>query len=893
MIRRRGPGTPSARPADTLLRVTVEPAPPRPEPRPWYRLEGDAVLDSLGASREGLTTDAAQRRREEHGPNELPEGARRTALGVVTAQLTDLMILVLLGAAGVSVALGELQDAVVILGIVLLNAVIGAVQELRAERAVQALRELAAPLARVRRDGRWTPVPAADVVPGDLLRVEAGDVVTADARLLAGTDLAVDEAALTGESHPVEKDPAAIDRPELPVGDRRGLVHRGTQVTRGHGEGVVVATGLRTELGKIAELLGRQQRALTPLQRRLGRFGKQVAVLVLGICVVVFVAGLARGEPAGLMLLTAVSLGVAAVPEALPAVVSVSLALGARRMIRRRALVRRLPAVETLGSITYACADKTGTLTEGRMRVDALAVGDERSDALPQPGTSGVEWDELGRAMALVNDAAEDGGDPTEVALRDAARESGWVRADLEREAPRVAEVPFDADLRRMSTVHRATPGAIVYVKGAPEAVLERCVPDEAAAPALARAEALAAEGLRVLAFARRTLDAVPERVDETTLERDLELLGLVALVDPPRPGAAESVALCRDAGITPVMVTGDHPATAAAIARRLGVLDEGDAVLTGVELERLSEEELAARIQETRVHARVSPEQKIRIVRALQARGEFVAMTGDGVNDAPALKRAEIGVAMGRGGTDVAREAADMVLLDDDFSTIVAAVREGRRVYDNVRKFVKYTMTSNAGEIWTLLLAPFLGLPLPLLPIQILWINLVTDGLPGLALGVEPEERGVMRRPPRRPAESLFAGGLLTHVVWCGLLIGFLSIGAQAWARAGGSEAWQSVVFTTLTLCQLAHVLAIRSERDSLLVQGLGSNRALLGTVLLTVGLQLAVLYVPVLQGLFHTQALSAAELGVCFTLPLVVFLAVELEKLLARRGRSATAPC
>ncbi len=857
-----------------------------PEAVPWYRLEGEEALAELAVERGGVTGAEARRRLGVHGRNELPEGGRRSLLAVLAGQLVNLMILVLLGAAALSIFVGEPQDAAVILFIVALNAAIGAVQELRSERAVQALRALAAPLARVRRDGVWCQVPATEVVPGDLLRAEAGDVVTADVRLLASTDLSVDEAPLTGESVPVEKDPRAVDEPDPPVGDRSCMLHRGTLVTRGHGEGVVVATGLATELGRIARLLRGERRVLTPLQRRLDRFSKQVAVIVFAICVVVFVAGRVRGEPTGLMLLTAVSLGVAAIPEALPAVVSVSLALGARRMIKRQALVRRLPAVETLGSVTFACADKTGTLTEGRMHVEALVLGSERRDALPARGSADGPWEELGRAMALVNDAEGDVGDPTEVALLHAARDGGYERGALEAELPRLGEAPFDADRRRMSTLHRTASGAVAYVKGAPEAVLEHCT-SENAAEVLAAANALAGEGLRVLAFARRRFDAPPAEAGEETLERDLELLGLAALLDPPREGAGESVARCRSAGITPVMITGDHPATAAAIARRIGVMEEGDGVVTGVELARLSDDELTASAERIRVYARVSPEQKIRIVRALQGCGEFVAMTGDGVNDAPALKRAEIGIAMGRSGTDVAREAADMVLLDDDFTTIVEAVREGRRVFDNVRKFVKYTMTSNTGEILTLLVAPFLGLPLPLLPIQILWINLVTDGLPGLALGVELEERGIMRRPPRRPEESLFAAGLGAHVVLHGLLIGFLSIGAQAWSYHGGSDAWQSVVFTTLTLCQLAHVITIRSERDSLVTRGIVSNRPLLGAVLLTVGLQMAVLYVPFLQGLLHTQPLSGSELGVCFAVPLVVIAAVELEKLLVRKGR------
>ncbi|GJM23421.1 MAG: ATPase [Planctomycetota bacterium] len=870
--------------------------------RPWFLLEGDELSSALECSPQGLSEEQARQRLEHDGPNELPAESSGGPLRLLVAQFRDLMIMVLLGAALVSAVVGEAQDAAVILMIVGLNALIGAFQEWRAERAVQALRELATPHARVRRDGTWRVLPASEVVVGDRLRVEAGDVVTADTRLLRTVELAVDEAALTGESEPVSKSPEVLHDAALAVGDRSNLAHRGTLVVRGHGEGLVVATGSSTELGRVAELLGRQTRARTPLQRRLGTFGRQVAWAVLAVCALVFVAGVLRGESASLMLLTAVSLGVAAIPEALPAVASVALALGARRMIRRRTLVRRLPAVEALGSVTYACADKTGTLTEGRMRVEGVQLDAGSLVALPpwsaeparEPERETLRW--LGMAMALVNDvdASNLTGDPTELALFEASRDAGYERAELERDFPRVGDVPFDARRRRMSTVHRTAahdaphdgPRHVVLVKGAPEAVLPLCVNCDAAEISQ-QADALAGQGLRVLAIARRELDSLPAQLSEQSLEQKLEFLGLVALLDPPRAGAADSIAQCRLAGITPVMITGDHPATARAIAQRIGLFQAGDEVVTGGELETLNDTQLEARIERIRVFARASPEQKIRIVRALQARGEFVAMTGDGVNDAPALKSAEIGVAMGRGGTDVAREAADMVLLDDDFGTIMEAVREGRRAFDNVRKFIKYAMTGNTGEIWTLLIAPFLGLPLPLLPIQILWINIVTDGLPGLALGAEPEERGVMQRPPRRPDESLFANGLGLHVIWCGVLIGCFSIGVQAWAWHAGSAAWQTMAFTVLTLCQLAHVLAIRSERESCWQRGVFTNPPLLAAVLLSVVLQLGVVYVPALQDLFHTQALSGLELLVCFGVASLVFLAVELQKSW-QRGRA-----
>jgi len=863
----------------------------------WYRLGAEETVARLASDLErGLSAAEAAARLAEHGPNVLAEAQRSSLAAIFFGQLADFMILVLLAAAAISGFIGEPRDTIAILVIVILNAVLGTVQQVRAERAVAALQRMAAPDAKVRRDGELRTVPARELVPGDLVVLEAGNVVPAELRLLAVADLQTDESALTGESHPVDKSTAALEADELPVGDRRNLAFRGTHVTRGRGTGVAVATGMATEIGRIAGMLESEKGVKTPLQRRLARFGRHLALAVLGICAVVFVAGLLQGQPAILMFLTAVSLAVAAIPEALPAVITVSLALGARKLSRHNALVRRLPAVETLGSVTTICADKTGTLTQNRMSVDVVVAAGERRDALPRV-EAGPPWDALGRGLALSNDVtAKDGhpaGDPTEVALYLAAHGAGFDKARLEAESPRVAEIPFDSSRKLMSTLHRRGDGIVAYVKGAPEVLLPRCrelLGDGGAREldreaCLEQARALADQGYRVLAIAERHFETLPQPLDQA--ERELTLLGLVALFDPPRAGAAQAVADCRSAGITPVMITGDHPGTARAIARRLGIAGEGDGVMTGAELARLSDAELERRAGEVRVYARVNPEQKLRIVKALQARGEFVAMTGDGVNDAPALKRAGIGVAMGRKGTDVAREAADMVLLDDDFATIVRAVREGRRIFDNVRKFIQYTMSMNSGEIWTLFLAPFLGLPVPLLPIHILWINLVTDGLPGLALAAEPAEPGIMRRPPRPPDESIFAHGMWQHIVWVGLFVGGMSIASQAWALARGVEYWQTVVFTVLTVSQLFHSLAVRSARASLWSLGLASNLPLLGAVLLTLGLQLAVIYTPALNPIFNTQPLPLFDLAVCFALSSLLLLAVEVEKVLVRGGR------
>jgi Ca2+-transporting ATPase len=863
---------------------------PSTRPKPWHTLDAEAVVQRLEVDpAAGLDDAQVEARRVRAGENRIPDRQRRSLARMLLDQLLDFMILVLIAAAVVSGIVGEPQDAIAILVIVLLNAIVGLVQEYRAERAVAALLLLAAPEARVRRDGRALVVPAHALVPGDIVVLEAGNAVPADLRLLDVQMLEVDESALTGESAALEKDAAALTEPESPLGDRHNLAFKGSVVTHGRGTGVVVATGQHTELGRIAALLRAAEGVKTPLQKRLARFGQRLALAILAICVIIFLAGILRGEPVILMFLTAVSLAVAAIPEALPAVITISLALGARELSRRRALVRRLPAVEALGSVTYICADKTGTVTENRMRAEFVQIGETRYPKLsPElaeraPGlalvlalSNDVQHNEAGRAI----------GDPTEIALLEFAEAGGYSKASLEPDHPRLRELPFDSSTKRMTTIHRSGEGVIALVKGAPEAVLPACrtwAGDASFASELVLAQAgtLAAEGYRVLAVASEVLTDAGDAVG-----RDLELLALVALMDPPREEVPRAVAACRAAGMTPVMITGDHPGTALAIARRVGIAETADKVITGPELAGLDAAAFAERVESVRVYARVDPEQKLDIVEALQSRGEYVAMTGDGVNDAPALKRADIGVAMGLKGTDVAREAADMVLLDDNFATIVGAVREGRRIYDNIRKFVKYTMTSNAGEIWTLFLAPFLGLPIPLLPIHILWINLVTDGLPGLALAAEPEERNLMSRAPRPPRESIFAHGMWQHMVWVGLLIGALSILGQAWAYERGSGNWQTVVFTVLTLSQLVHALAIRAERDSLFTQGLLSNRPLVAAIALTLALQMAVIYVPFLQGIFKTAPLSATELAVCFLLPLIVLVAVEVEKMLVRRG-------
>jgi len=744
----------------------------------------------------------------------------------------------------------------------------------------------------------------AELVPGDVVMLEAGNIVPADLRLVEAAQLRTDEAALTGESMPVDKSIASVHDEHVSLGDKRNIAYKGTIITYGRGAGVVVETGMQTELGKVAALLQEGEEVKTPLQKRLARFGQSIAIAVLAICAMVFVMGILRGEEIVLLFLTSISLAVAAIPEALPAVITISLALGAKKMVERNALIRRLPAVETLGSVTYICSDKTGTLTLNEMTVEELYYDGKllKIDEMRSTGgekETGYPLNALFTAMSISNDAVQGGngevlGDPTEVALYLSAKEAGYRKEVLTEKYPRIAEIPFDSDRKCMTTIHENPEGGYISItKGALERILDQSENVLASAgleeirteELVKTSEIMASDGLRVLAFAIRKWGFLPGEITADIIENGLTMLGFVGMMDPPREEAREAIALCKSAGIKPVMITGDHPVTARVIAGRLGILNNLGEVMTGQELDRLSMEEFEEKVEKIRVYARVAPEQKLKIVKTLQDKGEFVAMTGDGVNDAPALRRADIGIAMGITGTDVSKEASHMILLDDNFATIVRAVQEGRKIYDNIRRFIKYSMTTNSGEIWTIFLAPFLGLPIPLLPIHILWINLVTDGLPGLALAAEPEEKGVMKRPPRRPQESVFAHGMAAHIIWVGLLMGGVSLFSQAWAIHTDSSHWQTMVFTVLCLLQLGHVLAIRSERESLFKQGLLSNKPLFGAVLLTFFLQMATIYVPFMQGIFKTEALDAWELVFCLALSSVVFFAVEVEKWRFRR--------
>jgi Ca2+-transporting ATPase len=919
---------------------------PDEAPPAFHTLGPEEAAARLGVNpARGLSQVEAARRLARFGPNQMREAERHSPLRQMLAQFSDLMTWLLIAAAVLAGVVGDAEDTVVILIIVILNAGVGFWQQRRAEHALTALRKLAPAMALAWRDGVAVSVPAAKLVPGDIVLLETGNLVPADLRLLEEAELKIGEAALTGESEPVEKSVAALPDAELPLAERHNMAFKGTAAQYGRARGVVVATGMATELGRIASLVESGEHPRTPLQRRLGGFARHLGVGAIILCAAVFVWGWLRGEPLVPLLLTAISLAVAAVPEALPAVVTVLLALGTRAMAREHALIRHLPAVEALGSVTYICADKTGTLTRNQMEVTTIyAGGQNRSPGALDPGQE-LDRDLL-RIMALCNDVklGPDGkplGDPTETALWSAAAAAGVRKADLEAIMPRSAELPFDSERKRMSTLHPASEGGVmVYVKGAPESVLPRCCAvaganggrGTALAEAAAAADRMATDGLRVLALAYRRWPRPPADLTPDTIERELVLTGLAGMLDPPRAEAAAAIATCRAAGITPVMITGDHPGTAAAVARRLGLIASHDPMeatgrgheqsgsplpavearppsgqrerpkqkvaellLTGRGLTALSEPELRQRVLSIRVYARLDPEQKIRIVTALQAARQIVAMTGDGVNDAPALARADVGVAMGRTGTDAAREASDLILLDDNFATIVAAVHEGRHLYDNIQKFVRFVLSGNLGEIGAILLAPLFGLPLPLLPIQILWINLVTDGLPGLALASEPAEPDLMQRPPRPPAESLLAGGMLGYIGWGGGVIAALTLATQAAALALGLAHWRTMVFTVLTFAQMAQILGIRSERRSVFKFDFFSNRPLLMAEAVTLCLQLAVVYTPALNRVFAPDPLSAAELVSCFGVALLVLIPIESEKGRRRRtgpGNTGAAP-
>ena len=913
-------------------------------PVAWHGLRSEECLQQLQSDEQGLSTGEASRRLAESGPNRLEIGEGRSTLEILWDQFSNVMLLMLLGVAVVSAAVSLHQqefpkDAIAILVIVVLNGLLGYLQESRAQKALLALRDMAQPLVQVRRDGQWLRLPSEQLVPGDLFRLEAGDRVPADGRLLENADLGVREAALTGEAEAVFKQAALVLDPSTPVLERQNCLFQGTEVVRGRGIAVVTSTGMATELGQIAELINTAGGEETPLQQRLDGLAKVLVGSALALVVAVVLFGLLMKQDPLNLLEVSLSMAVAIVPEGLPAVITVTLAIGTQRMVRRAALIRRLPAVEALGSVTVICSDKTGTLTQNRQVVQELRLGtqtiavsghgyDPEGDLTPSllegpvgasSGVAAGALDLLLQAGVLCSDAehrqAGDGsweilGDPTEGALSVVAAKRGVDDFTLRNHFQRVAEIPFSSERQLMAVwiedpagtlqapLAAAASGSrrLMISKGAPEVIVAGCNRwiDGSGVVALSetqrewwlsQARQLAARGLRVLAFA-----CAPHH---TSPDHDLDdqvLLGLMAQLDPARPEVTHAVATCRAAGIRPMMITGDHPLTARAIASTIGLVENEQApVILGRELEAMDDAALREAVSDCSVYARVAPEQKLRIVKALQANRQVVAMTGDGVNDAPALKQAHIGVAMGITGTEVSKEAADMVLLDDNFATIVNAVEEGRLVYANIRRFVKYILGSNVGELVTIAAAPLLGLTgVPMTPLQILWMNLVTDGVPALALALEPAEAGLMRRAPARPGESIFARGVGSYILRVGVVFGLITIVMMVWAYRHEAQAgpWRTMVFTTLCLAQMGHALSARSDRPLVQVNPF-SNPWLLWAVVLTSVLQLALLYVPALSGFFGTVPLKAEDLLVCVGVSLLFFIYLEAEKLL--RGWTA----
>ncbi|QDT52443.1 Calcium-transporting ATPase 1 [Caulifigura coniformis] len=891
------------------------------------------VLRTLGTSaKSGLSTAEAARRLEQYGPNELDDREVRTPFDILVEQFKNPLVWLLLAAAVGSVILGDIVETIAILAIVVLNAALGFFQEYRAENALASLRKLSEPFASVRRDSDWSRIPAHEVVPGDIIQLEAGNRVPADGRLLEAAHLQINEASLTGESMPVEKQTGPLPA-ETELAERSNAMYLGTIVSAGRGIAVVTSTGMSTELGRIASMLAQVKKEDTPLQKRLARLGMQLTWAAVALIALMVVVGLFQKTPIKDVIMTALSLAVAVIPEGLPAAVTVVLALGTRRMLERKALIRRLSAIETLGSVTVICTDKTGTLTLGRMSVSHAAIASGIVEGIGEASFDAGKHSRLIPLLAiasLCNDApvhqqeaessddeknaAPEAGDPTEIAIIDVAPRFALDVAALRAGLPRVEEFAFDSDRKRMSTVHQldrsaaeplapvlseASSGFVVGAKGSLESILSISTQewttddlkplDDASRKAWhALHDDLAAEGVRVLAVACATRSDLPSGDD---IERDLTFLGLIGLSDPPRAEARDAIAKCYQAGIRPVMMTGDHPLTAKSIADQLGLKSEGEPAV-GSKLTGLSDEQFTEIATKKSVFARVAPSDKMRVVTVLQARDEIVAMTGDGVNDAPALQQSTIGIAMGVTGTDVAKDAADVVLLDDNFATIVAAVEEGRIIFGNIVRFLTFLLSSNTGELCTMGVAIALGLPLPLLPLQILWINLVTDGFPALGLAFERSDHDSMNHPPRHPKAPLLGRGLIIDLLWIGFVMAIVSVaagavitGSLAAPRPEDESRWRTMIFSVLTLTQLGHALALRSWRQTLWEVGLTTNRLLLVSVVVTSALQLAVVYIPALQKIFNTVPLSLTEALLCPVFGSVIFIALEARKLIRRR--------
>lgn len=884
--------------------------------RPWYHMSADDTLQSQQTNpAKGLTWEEAGSRLEKVGPNELSEGKTISPLTLFLNQFKDFMVLVLMGATLISGLLGEYLDAVTIIAIILMNGILGFIQEFRAERSLRALKELSAPSANVLRDGVVTHIPAKDLTPGDIIILESGDRIPADIRWLTTNSIYVEESALTGESVPVSKHTDLLSGAEVPLGDQRNLGFMGTLVTQGTGRGIVIRTGMDTEMGKIADLIQGTEEMETPLQHRLEQLGKYLIVVAIGLTIMVVVAGILHGQPSYAMFLAGVSLAVAAIPEGLPAIVTIALALGVQRMIKRKAIVRKLPSVETLGCASVICSDKTGTLTQNKMTVTHLWLGGgllevtgdgyaPQGDIVAAGGRpADIRRDQMLRRLlqvsALCNNASlheqepegkkkkgkdehatawQIKGDPTEGALVVLAAKAGLSQSSLEGLYRRVAEFPFDSDRKRMSVLLEHQGGRLVFSKGAPDVLLSQCsymLWDDKVIPftntlrqkVMAANEGMARSALRVLGFAYREVKTSERCETAEQAENGLIFVGLTGMIDPPRKEVRDAIATCKKAGIRTIMITGDHQTTAEAIAKQLGMLPNTGLALNGAQLNALTDEQLDAKIDDIYVYARVSPEHKLRIVKSLQRRGHVVAMTGDGVNDAPAIKASDIGISMGINGTDVSKEASALILSDDNFATIVAAIEEGRGIYENIRKFIRYLLASNVGEILTMFIAMMMGMPLPLVPIQILWVNLVTDGLPAMALGVDQAEKDLMQHKPRAAKENIFARRLGWKIISRGFAIGVCTLGAFWLTLQAGPEGdaatlvkAQTVAFATLVMAQLIHVFDCRSSR-SIFQRNPLQNIYLVLAVLSSLIMMLAVLYIESLQPIFKTVPLHLQD--------------------------------
>lgn len=887
------------------------------ENKEWYSLSTEEVKSKLNTDIEkGLENDEVEKRRIQYGKNEIVSKNKKPIWKMILEQFTDFMIIVLIIAAIVSgVVNHEFTDSIIILVIVVLNAIIGVVQEIKAQKSLDSLKELSAPHCKVVRNGEVINIESKELVPGDIVILETGDNVPADLRIIEAVNLKIQEAALTGESVPVEKSVDVLKDEKVGLGDRVNCAFSSSLVTYGRGKGIVVSTGMETEVGKIAKMLDEVDDSETPLKRRLEALGKTLGIAALVICALIFAVGFFIYKRDWIeMFMTAVSLAVAAIPEGLPAISTIVLSIGVQRMVKRNAIIRTLPSVETLGSATVICSDKTGTLTQNRMTVEKIFCDNKVFGTDYKEKEDNEQYKLLLDCMILCNDTKlkKDGekyvttGDPTETALVDLGLKSNVVKAELDDEFKRVEEIPFDSERKLMTTVHDRNGKLVVFTKGGVDELLAKCskirlngedVPltQENIDMILATNEQFALCALRVLAMAYKNIDQIPEKADMNSLESNLTYIGMVGMIDPARPEVKEAVAKCRTAGIRPVMITGDHKITAVAIAKEIGILREGDEAITGAELQEMSQEELEKNVQKYSVYARVSPEHKVRIVNAWKSHDEVVAMTGDGVNDAPALKSADIGAAMGIVGTDVAKEAADVVLTDDNFATIVSAVEEGRRIYDNILKAVAYLLSANIGEIITLFVATMFGwLIEPLLPIHILWINLVTDSLPALALSVDPAEKNIMNRKPKKN-KNVFTKGMIWRIIYQGVMIGGLTLLAFALGCGFNFNSIvdtegnitqigvtaQTMAFAVLALSELVHVFNLRSNKESIFKVGLLTNKILLGAIAISASLMLIVLNIPVLHGIFEISKLTLREVGIVTLLSFAPLIVVEIFKL------------